>query len=808
MSEPKAHKVRLSRRSLLKGAAGSLVGAKLAEPLPVSTPEKEGSWACDLRNIKWDRLEITPSGITRTWLGSSFWANRLQDWRLHEERFECLTGESGSDIRTIAILTRDILAGPKPGYIQVQTGIVEDQGGGGFCGFLIGAGAGKLDYRAAALVQKASGTGGGILCTYETDGQARFRDHTSEETPLAFTELSSQSQKDVWPKSEGREGVRIVLEIAPESEKFFQLTLSVWDLIDGHWIACTRRNNVAEEDILGGIALVSSPARRLAGARFWFRDVLTGGEKIAKHPERALGPILGTMYSLNGESLKLSAQFVPIGQSEPQQAKLQYRAPGGSWKDGSVATLEPGFTAQFQLGNWDATQVWEYRVSYPVNALNSTHYTGVIQRDPENTKTLTIGLLSCTAATARSLEWGVGAPEFPQSELLGRYTEKNFYFPHRTIVENLERHTPDLLVFSGDQLYEGNPTRRDASLAPTLDYLYKWYLWIWSFRKLTRKIPTIIQVDDHDVYHGNLWGNGGRMAPERDPNQGGYRCQGDFVNLVQRTQCGHNPDPHDPTSVNQGINVYFCNFRYGGVSFALIEDRKFKTSPLQGTDLDAHEAALLGERQEKFLEEWAQESDNFPAKICLTQTLFGCVQTSPEGKALMDFDSNGYPKLGRDHAIRLLVKARALVLSGDQHLATIVRHGLEKHTDGVVQFTSPAAASGWQRWFEPRDPLANQQATPNTGDFKDAYGNKLRVLAVANPKISFSEYRKYRKGRGQMLGDRHLKSEGYGIIHVEHRRKRFIIECWPWSTDPKADNACQFPGWPFFLPFDKSASED
>ncbi len=33
--------------------------------------------------------------------------------------------------------------------------------------------------------------------------------------------------------------------------------------------------------------------------------------------------------------------------------------------------------------------------------------------------------------------------------------------------------------------------------------------------------------------------------------------------------------------------------------------------------------------------------------------------------------------------------------------------------------------------------LPNALDTPYTCDFKDAFGNKLHVLAVANPKISF-----------------------------------------------------------------------
>jgi len=444
------------------------------------------------------------------------------------------------------------------------------------------------------------------------------------------------------------------------------------------------------------------------------------------------------------------------------------------------------------MENWDATRDWEYRVAYPANAPQPAYYTGVIRKDPSGAETLKIGLFSCSIASARSLEGGVGKPEMPQAELLGRYTSRNLYFPYRELIHNAGRHQADLLVFAGDQFYEGNPTRRDNSPAPTLDYPYKWYLWVWSFRELTRNTPTIVLVDDHDVYHGNLWGNGGRAAPERNQNRGGYRCTGEFVNLAQRTQCSHNPDPYDPTPVQQNITVYYGAFRYGGVSFAVLEDRKFKTTPMEGADLDVHEAELLGERQEKFLAAWAKDWQGASAKICLTQTLFACVQTSPAGRPLMDFDSNGYPKLGRDRAIELLREARALVLAGDQHLATVVRHGLDTFTDGVIQFTGPAVASSWRRWFEPASPLPHAAGTPHTGDFIDAFGNKVRVLAIANPKVTFKEYRRHQAGRSQGLGDRRLKSEGYGVIRVNLK---------PWDIDPAATGARQFAGWPFRLPF-------
>jgi alkaline phosphatase D len=382
------------------------------------------------------------------------------------------------------------------------------------------------------------------------------------------------------------------------------------------------------------------------------------------------------------------------------------------------------------------------------------------------------------------------------------YTHESLYFPHREVAAGLAAQKPDLLVFAGDQFYEGSPTRVEPEDdAPTLDYLYKWFLWIWSFRDLTRNTPTIVLVDDHDMYHGNLWGNGGRAAPQRDQNRGGYRNTAAWVNIVQRTQCGHNPDAFDPATVDRGITVYYGSFRYGGAGFAVLEDRKFKTAPIQGDDLDVHVAELLGERQERFLEAWGRDGGSTP-HICITQSLFGCLQTSPDGRPLLDFDANGYPKPGRDRAVTLLRQARALVIAGDQHLASLVRHGVEGFTDGPVQFTGPAAGTSWQRWFAPAQPLPNASAQPHSGDFIDAFGNKMRVIAVANPKISFAEYRAAVKGRGQGLGDRRLKREGYGIVRVDFRARHYVLECWPWDGDPKAAGTRQFDGWPYILKFD------
>src|SRR5690606_20251071 len=135
------------------------------------------------------------------------------------------------------------------------------------------------------------------------------------------------------------------------------------------------------------------------------------------------------------------------------------------------------------------------------------------------------------------------------------------------------------------------------------------------------------------------------------------------------------------------------------------------------TSLDVHVAQLLGRRQEKFLQEWGRQVKDSPARICITATLLGTLQTSPEGEAVVDFDSNGYPPLARDRAVELLREANVLILSGDQHLGSVVRLGNNGYTDGPVQFCGPAGGTLWTRWFEPAGTLPNPGATPYTGDF-------------------------------------------------------------------------------------------
>jgi alkaline phosphatase D len=169
--------MRLSRRSFLRasallGTVPFLRGRPRTPPLPARTAAPT-------------TLISAPTGVTRSWLGPELWANRLADFRVAAGRYECLT--SGK-LRSVGVLTRDIAAGPGTASWSMVTGTIVT--GAGFSGFLIGVGGGLLDYRAAALAQAASGTRGGILCTFENDGRCRIRSHTAETNQLSYPVLA------------------------------------------------------------------------------------------------------------------------------------------------------------------------------------------------------------------------------------------------------------------------------------------------------------------------------------------------------------------------------------------------------------------------------------------------------------------------------------------------------------------------------------------------------------------------------------------------------------------------------------------
>jgi hypothetical protein len=287
-----------------------------------------------------------------------------------------------------------------------------------------------------------------------------------------------------------------------------------------------------------------------------------------------------------------------------------------------------------------------------------------------------------------------------------------------------------------------------------------------------------------------------------------------WLNMMQRTQTSHLPDPWDPTPVSQGIEVYYTRLIWGGVGFAILEDRKFKSSPsivkarmtrdshITDKDFDTRaadlpSAQLLGDRQLRFLREFATDWRGQQMKACLSQTIFCNLQISSRppttGELDKDLDSNGWPQSGRKAALRELRRGFMLHVAGDQHLASALQHGIDEYGDAGWSQCSPAIANVYIRFWNPTyPPLEGERLDqPFTGNYEDGFHNRLTIHAVANP------VENPQPGQFPEPVELHRKSPGYNIIRFNKAARTMRLECWPRFADPQTGR--QYQGWPITI---------
>jgi hypothetical protein len=401
-------------------------------------------------------------------------------------------------------------------------------------------------------------------------------------------------------------------------------------------------------------------------------------------------------------------------------------------------------------------------------------------------------------------------------------------FPYSPLVNNLEQSAPDLLYFSGDQIYESNggyPIKRSPEETAILSYLGKWYMFGWAFGDLMRNTPTVCTPDDHDVFQGNIWGEGGKPSVEHykidtteniaSGRHSGFVQTIPFINMVNRTQCGHLPDPYDPTPIDRGMSVWYTAMNYGRVSFAIISDRIFKsggperfsdwggrndpdTEPVRSpASVDGPEFTLIGDRQEEFLKDWIRNWKGADMKVLLSQTVFAHVSTHQskyDYYTRYDIDTGGWPKMARDRVIRLIRKGFTFHITGDQHLSTLTQYGVDTYRDAGWCYCTPAISIIMSRWFRPDDldlPVSNRpdHGLPNTGEYEDAFGNYNYVYAVGNADNYVRGPKRYEFEAA--------KEAGYGMVIFDKATRDITIESWKFLADlnhPSPDD--QHPGWP------------
>jgi hypothetical protein len=467
------------------------------------------------------------------------------------------------------------------------------------------------------------------------------------------------------------------------------------------------------------------------------------------------------IYTVSGTTLKLSAQCYPLYPEETRTVRLEIQE-NDTWTEVQSQQLNDlGWSALFRVENWDSSQDHKYRLRHGEKA----RYEGTIRKNPMHKAEISLAALSCNSNQDRGMR-------------------ENY-------VRNINHQDPDLIFFAGDQSYDHT------------EHTAAWLKFGLQFRETFRHRPCIIIPDDHDIGQGNLWGENGKISVTKGSPDGGYRYHPEYVKMVERCQTAHLPDPFDPTPIEQGIGVYYTNLVWGGVDFAILEDRKFKSGPegkipQQGprpdhirnpeydpASIDLPELKLLGDRQLHFLKTWGQTNTD-ATKVVLSQTGFcggAHIHGTMDNRLHADLDSNGWPQTGRKKALELIQQANAVHIAGDQHLATVIKQGINEFGDGPWAFVVPAIVNDYySRWWWPEDEKAGNNPNPNTslpwtGDYLDGFHNKISMKAYVNPESP-------------------SHGGGYGLIRFNTQTQDVTFECWPRNADVTQPDAQQFEGWP------------
>lgn len=765
--------------------AGTVVAAKLL-PQIVKAAEAANEYRSD-----WGQ------SLDRVWLGPDLWANPMQDWQMKDGHVECVNAALD---RNVHLLTHQV--GAQRGNITMSVKIRRVGGG------KLGSGKGSFGLRLGIL---------GTLKDYPERHDYRnnlwpapgsgFHIGLASDGSMFTGALNPGAKRSVLVDLD-REAVELRVQVTPDGDAY-KVDLTVFDAATQKQIGQSTVDKIPNAQLIGNIALVSNfgaPGGRGGGkakakaaqgetnfgtGQFSFSDWRVSGSKLTVNKGHTFGPILFSHYALSRGVLKLTAQMPPIGKDDTQTVRLQIKQ-GNGWKKAGEETIHPqARTATFRIENWDASKEVPYKLEYVFKSRGQSvldEWAGTIRREPKDKPVLTVGDVSCNI---------------------------HAIFPNTEFVNNMRKADPDLLAFVGDQFYEscGGYGVQRAPLEPAIvDYLRKWYFHGWTWRELTKDRPSLSLPDDHDVYQGNLWGEGGE-GRKTTQEAGGYDMMADWVNVVHRTQASHHPDPYDPTPCKRGTINYYGPLTYGGVSFAILADRQYKSGPegkvpktdtergdhVLGLNFDPKTAdlpglVLLGDKQMQFLRDWVTDWKDAEMKAIISQTIFTAMATThggPDGELRADYDANGWPQTPRNEALKIIRKAFAFHIAGDQHLPAVLHYGVDEHKDAGVAFAGPAVNVGYPRWWRPEKTGRNLKTgnKGTTGDFLDHFDNPMTVLAFAN-------------GADQppkpMMEQVVAKTSGLGLVRFDKANQKITIDCWPYTTDPTKPGG-QFPGWPVVI---------
>ncbi|MGB9892862.1 MAG: hypothetical protein ACPLRA_00505, partial [Candidatus Saccharicenans sp.] len=485
-----------------------------------------------------DQIQISFSpDISRSWVGSYFYSFRLEDWRIHQGRIECLRPSANC---YLYLLTREVEGNSGSLAIRFLVTIPElpeRPRTRNFIGLRIGIKGKTGDYREAAV------SGQGLEVGLATDGL------------LFIGELESVSSEEKLETLRRvlRKEAEFRLNLEAEGNEF-NLRLAVAEPVSGKVLDELEEFHLPADRVSGGLALVSNlPEVKTSSENpvSFFKEFKAEGNLLKSFEERALGPVVFTLYTLSQKTLRLTAQLIPGSLTEETVVNLDIQQ-DGHWVEKAKSRLNlNSWTACFEIPDWNYQEDKEFRLRIvePEPALEiARNYTGKIRKDPLEKDQIWLAVLS------NNQEEG---------------------FPHLRLVSELKKHDPDLIFFGGNQIY-GRPAaywRQNLSLEQARqEYWRQWLLFGWEFSDLLKNRPAILIPEARDFFQLKLWGENGRSVvtetisdPIAAQDSGGFLMPQEFIQLVLETQTSHLPHLKDKPPAPASWESYCCEVRAGGL---------------------------------------------------------------------------------------------------------------------------------------------------------------------------------------------------------------------------------------------------
>ena len=746
--------------------------------------------AVDSLHFDWNNV------AKRKWVGEDFWANRLQDWSVDEHRVNCLRPGVNSTLHMLSAELKGDFA--LEGSITLGRNKVAVGDSGARSGLLLGLSDTALNYLARSTMQHFFLKENGVYIGID-ERHRLFIEELSSKASVHSKALSPAYIQQMLTK-----GISLQFSIKSKGDSML-VSLSLKDG-GGKSIELLLPSGI----IGGNIAFVASAQNYLS--KYFFDDFNIGGTALARRDDRKFGPISTCLYSLDANVLNLSVQFLPIGIQYGDSAAIEINR-SGQWQGFKTIAIDSIYgLALLRNHIWDDVVARRYRVRLKRDkTFEGDYYYGQIAMPASTENKLKIAVLSCN-----------GMPFIERSGM--DYWQ--IWKPYELSAKRCAIEKPELLVFLGDQMYESRPVPMewDKTLY-ALDYQYRWLLWCMQFNPLTSSLPTLVMMDDHDYFQGNLWGvNGDTLsrtsAKDKPINYAGDAADwlmengGFFQDLALLKYAVALQTAHLPTSCskqNTAVPDYYTVLKFKGVGLAILEDRKYKSAPMKALpnvasfngfphndslsvdSLDNIDAQLLNEDQLQMLDKWSEDWNNESMKVVFTQSVYSCLSASRKGfnplsgknividekidfptRLAKDMDSNGWPKSGRDKALQTIRRSGALLVGGDQHFPSVVQQGIARWKDAVYSFTVPAVSSTYPRFWYP-------DSTDHCGDnnYLDGFGNKFSMQAYSNP-VKNDSFPLWMQN-----------APGIAFVTCDKQKQSYTLDCWDFEHDTK-----QYPGWP------------